>query len=381
MAYTLTVQNYMVTVNGQHECSKQEYASTGIGQCLLEKEKLSSLHLNCLCKSSCISSYSCHWSTTLGFGRKQRVLHFKGLQRSVCIDRVDNTYEDELVLNGHEIKVERNFAEKMTKKRISSHNGSSLYLDGPFVGNDEQTNNEILQKFCNKGKLMEASRLVDIMASRNQIPDFHCCVNLIRGFVKIDRIDKAVQALKIMVMSGGVPDVITYNMVIGGLCKQGHLESAIELLDDMSLSGCPPDVITYNAVIRHMFDNGCFDQAIEFWKEQLRKGTPPYLITYTILIELVWKHRGTVRAIEGILKGGHKVNSSSYRFLVHELCINKKVDLAIQVLEMMLSSQCKPNETIYSTIINSIASSGLKEQADELRQKLIELKVLGKKAV
>ncbi|CAK9137246.1 unnamed protein product [Ilex paraguariensis] len=89
------------------------------------------------------------------------------------------------------------------------------------------------------GKLVDASKLIEVMARRNQIPHFPSCINLIRGLVKIDRIDRAAKVLKVMVMSGGIPDTITYNMLIGGLCKKGQLKSAIDVLEDMSLSGCP----------------------------------------------------------------------------------------------------------------------------------------------
>ncbi|EEF40383.1 pentatricopeptide repeat-containing protein, putative [Ricinus communis] len=456
-------------------------------------------------------------------GRTLFPLQCKGLQKSVSIDKVDKNDHDDWSSETLVLDVGRKFREQMNTK---NHVSPKSYIEGPFVENEEEINNEILQHLCNKGRLMDAPRLIDVMARRSQIPNFSCCTNLIRGFIKVDQINKAARILKIMVMSGGVPDVITYNMMVGGLCKRGKLKSAIDLLEDMSLSGCPPDVVTYNTIIRCMFHNANFDQAVRFWKEQLRRGCPPYLITYTILIELVCKHCGTVRAMEvledmaiegcypdlvtynslvnftckqgkyedaaliiinmlshgmepnaityntllhslcscglwdevdeiltvmketshpptvvtyntlinGLCKSGlvnraidffhqmvyenclpdivtyntllgalckeecwmspssqfedaveilremgkrdHRINSYAYRSVIDGLCNNKKTDIAIQVLEIMISSRCKPDEEIYSALINSLADAGMMEEANELRQKLINIKVL-----
>ncbi|KAF8398794.1 hypothetical protein HHK36_014652 [Tetracentron sinense] len=96
--------------------------------------------------------------------------------------------------------------------------------------------------FVSKRKLTEASKLIDVMGRRSQIPHFPTCINITRGLIKVGQIEKAA---KVMVMSGGVPDIITYNML-----------------------------------------------------DQLRKGYPPYLITYTVLTELVYRHCGVERGIE-----------------------------------------------------------------------------------
>jgi pentatricopeptide repeat protein len=75
-------------------------------------------------------------------------------------------------------------------------------------------------------------------------------------------------------------------------------------------------------------------------------------------------------------KRDHRINSSAYRLVINGLCRNKRVDIAIQVLEMMISGRYKPDEEIYSTLIKSVADAGMVEEADELHQKLIERKVL-----
>ncbi|KAE8707803.1 T27c4.14 protein isoform 1 [Hibiscus syriacus] len=288
-----------------------------------------------------------------GSEREAISLVCRGLQGSACID-TDEFDEDEcLSSQDSKASAKRKFKEQINSEKLL--NPSTSALDGSFVRNDKETNNDILQNLCSNGKLNDASRLIEIMAHQNQIPHFPSCINLIRGFVKVNELDKANKVLQIMIMSGGIPDNITYNMMVRGLCKKGRIRSANDLLEDMSLSGCPPDVITYNTIIRCMFDNGFFDQAVGFWKDQLRKGCPPYLITYIILIELVCKHCGTARAMEvlhDMAIEGCYTNIVTYNSLVNLTCKLGKYDDAALVIYNIISYGLEPNAVTYNTMIH-----------------------------
>lgn len=79
--------------------------------------------------------------------------------------------------------------------------------------------------------------------------------------------------------------------------------------------------------------------------------------------------------LKKMVKRNHRVQNSSYRCMIVGLCKNKKVDIAIQVLEIMISNRCQPDEDVYSAIIKGVSAAGMTEEATELQQKLIELKV------
>ncbi|GMI84494.1 hypothetical protein like AT1G08610 [Hibiscus trionum] len=458
MGYTIALHNAPVEIcrfHGVQWGSMQLGSGCSSVKCSIVK--VSTSHLTCSNKCSHRIHSCLPWKVDNGSKREAVSLVCRGLQRNVCIDTDEFDQDECMSSEDSNSSAKRKFKEQINSKKFS--NPMTSASDGPFVRNDEEANNDVLQKFCSNGKLNDATRLIEIMARQNQIPDFPSCINLIRGFVKVNELDKANKVLQIMIMSGGIPDNITYNMMVRGLCKRGQIRSAIDLLENMSLSGCPPDVITYNTIIRCMFDNGIFDQAVGFWKDQLRKGCPPYLITYTILIELVCKHCGIARAIEvlhdmaiegcypdivtynslvnlsckqgkyddaalviyniishglelnavtyntlihslcnhgcwdevdelfpgsnqvegavGILKVmaemKHRVGTSGYKMVILELCKADKVDLAIQVLEMMVSTRIKPDE--YSTIIKGLANAGMKQKANKLHQKLTEWEV------
>lgn len=130
---------------------------------------------------------------------------------SVSIDRVEENDQDDWSLGSHVLGSARDYRVEMTTR---NHGSSILFADGPLVENDEETNNEILQNLCRNGSLMEATKLIDIMSQINQIPNSTCSTNLIRGLIRIGRIERASRVLKTMVMSGLVPNVITYNMMV-----------------------------------------------------------------------------------------------------------------------------------------------------------------------
>ncbi|CAI0424450.1 unnamed protein product [Linum tenue] len=340
----------------------EQQAGCGFGLCHPPTAKASLLHLNSSLKFDHIIQHQL-CVRPKEYLRAERSLTSRIMHESALIDEVDdNEWESGL----EPIDQSSTEHDEIRKKDMSLQSSSS---DGRIVENEQETNNEILHNLCSRGRLLDAAKLIDTMARRSQIPGYTCCTNLIRGLIRMDRMDKAVKVLKIMVLSGGVPDVITYNMMVGGFCKRGHVNSAVDLLDDMSLSGCPPDVITYNTIIRAMFERGNFELAIKFWKVQVRRGCPPYLITYTVLIELVCKHCGAVRAVEvleDMANEGCFPDLVTYNSLVNLTCKQGKFEDAALVLSNILSHGMEPNAVTYNTLIHSLSSCGYWDEADEI---------------
>lgn len=342
----------------QNSSSSQVDLQTGSSQSLLIKTP--GILLKHSFGGNFSSQSSLQWHGVLGSPKIGFILSCNK-QGSVCLDRVKEGANGSLNRD-----VEKRSNEQQLKKLSSS---LRLTLDGPLVENDETTNNSILRSFCSHGKLLEASKLVDLMTRRNQIPDHPSCINLIRGLVNVGQTGKAANVLQTMVMSGGIPDIITYNMFIGGLCRKGLLNSAIDFLDYMSFSGCLPDVITYNTILRAMFDRSKYDQGIQFWKDQLRKGCPPYLITSTILVELVCKHCGVIRAIEvmeDLAIEGCSPDLVTYNSMVNFSCKQGNFEDSALLIYNLLSHGLEPNAVTYNTLLHSFTTYGCWNGVDEI---------------
>ena len=65
----------------------------------------------------------------------------------------------------------------------------------------------------------------------------------------------------------------------------------------------------------------------------------------------------------------HKIANSSCRFMILELCRNEKLDVSIQVLEIMICNQIKPNAIVYISLIRGLAASGMIGEAHALSSK------------
>ncbi|KAG5530434.1 hypothetical protein RHGRI_025401 [Rhododendron griersonianum] len=223
MGHPIISQKFLVEAPCLHLISAQVGLSSGIGNGLPSK------------------TLAAHFTNTLkcrghvGCRRTTFSLQCRAHQLGICVDKVNEGDEDALSSDSFLMGLEKkNRVDRRQMFRNKYFITSTLSLDVVFVENDEESNNEILQRFSSNGKVADASYLINVMA----------------------------------------------------------------LLDDMSSSGCPPDVITYNTILRAMSDNGRFDQAIGFWRDQLRKGCPPYVISSTVLLKLVCEHCGVVRAME-----------------------------------------------------------------------------------
>lgn len=63
------------------------------------------------------------------------------------------------------------------------------------------------------------------------------------------------------------------------------------------------------------------------------------------------------------------------QIIIHRLC-QKKVDAAIEVIELFTSSRRKKDPDVYSYVTLRVRSAGIADEATEFQQQLIEQKLL-----
>lgn len=101
------------------------------------------------------------------------------------------------------------------------------------------------------------------------------------------------------------------------------------------------------------------------YNEMIEAGINPDDVTHRALL---WGYcrinlfKEAMDVLGEMNRRNHRVGNIAYRFLIHGLCKNEKVSSAIQVLEKMISSQCKPDETTYSAIIDGVAAAGMEKK-------------------
>ena len=185
-----------------------------------------------------------------------------------------------------------------------------------------------------------------------------------------------------MVTENCSPDIITYNTLLSGLCKEGFIDEGIQLLNLLVGTSSSPGLVTYNIVIDGLARLGSMESAKELHDEMVGKGIIPDEITNS---SLTWGFCWADKLEEAMellkeMSMKERIKNTAYRCVILGLCRQKKVDIAIQVLDLMVKSQCNPDERIYSALIKAVADGGMLKEDNDLHQTLIKWKTLKKKS-
>ncbi|RZC86838.1 hypothetical protein C5167_030192 [Papaver somniferum] len=123
--------------------------------------------------------------------------------------------------------------------------------------------NTLINGFGNSNRLIEAKRLLEVMASRLQEAiklfdsmvdrgleptEFHYNV-LLDGYGKNHKMDEPMQLFKKMKQNGLRPTAFTYTSLLAGLYRDGRMKTAKNLFNEMQTFSLSPDQVVCNAVI------------------------------------------------------------------------------------------------------------------------------------
>ncbi|KAJ0014089.1 hypothetical protein Pint_20392 [Pistacia integerrima] len=284
-------------------------------------------------------SRSCFlWRGDLVAGRNVFSLKCQGLAGSVYVHRVNEVDRDEWSSESDAIGFWEEAMRKGCPPYVITYCSHRVSLQAR--GTDTGKYEDIAVVICNVFSLGLEPNAVTYNTLLHTLGSRGCW----------DEVDKI---LAIMIETSHHPTVITYNILINGaLCKEGMVDEALQLLHLLNGSYCSPCLITYNTVIDGLARKGSMEKAMGLYVEE------------------------AVEKLREMGKIGHMITNSAYKMIIHGLCRRKKLDMAVQVLELMISRQSKPDEATYSTILKSVAEAGMAEEANKLCQKLIDWKVL-----
>ncbi|XP_026378083.1 pentatricopeptide repeat-containing protein At1g05670, mitochondrial-like [Papaver somniferum] len=149
----------------------------------------------------------------------------------------------------------------------------SEMIDNSKIVPDVVPYNTLINGFGNSGRLKEAKRLLEVMATRGISADLTTYNTLIHSHCVHDSHCKD-GMFKLMEEINIPPDHITYNSMMDGLCLVGRLEEAIKLFDSMVDRGLEPEEFHYNVLL---------DGAIPRWKMQAFGQSPDEVVCNAVL--------------------------------------------------------------------------------------------------
>ncbi|PON96744.1 Tetratricopeptide-like helical domain containing protein [Trema orientale] len=192
-----------------------------------------------------------------------------------------------------------------------------------------------------------------------------------RSLTSAGRFDKAEKIVNIMRNAGYEPDNITYSQVVFGLCKARRLEEASKMLVKMEESGCSPDVKTWTVLIRGYCVAGEIDEALDFLLKMMEKNLNVDADLLNVLINGFLGQRKIEAAynflIEMINKLGLRPLQETYRKLTEKLLEVRKLEEALDLLQLMMKQEYQPWPDPFSHYISKF---GTVEDATEFLKAL-----------
>jgi len=112
---------------------------------------------------------------------------------------------------------------------------------------------------------------------------------LMKGFVRSQRLDKALELYCTMKAGNVKPDMITYSLLIKACCDQGQMEKALQVLEDLLQSGCTVDDIVFT----HLIDGCCQVSNVllaeQLFRDMIKAKIKPTVYTLTGLVKVYGK--------------------------------------------------------------------------------------------
>ncbi|CAK9156717.1 unnamed protein product [Ilex paraguariensis] len=249
------------------------------------------------------------------------------------------------------------------------------------------TLNTLVDGMCKHGRInsamdflnemqQRAMALFDEMLKTGCSPDAIVYYCLISGLSQAGRVDDASFVASMMKKAGFGLDIVSYNVLISGFCKKNKLEKAYEMLKDLEEAGVKPDSVTYNTLISYFSETGDFRTAHTLMRRMVKDGLVPTVVTYGTLIHaycLVGNLDEAMKIFTNMSSASRvSPNTVIYNNLIDSLCKNKKVEIALSLMDDMKTKGVKPNTNTYNAMFKGLQEINWLEKALQLMDQMTE---------
>lgn len=178
---------------------------------------------------------------------------------------------------------------------------------------------------------------------------------LLRMYAKCGRLKEARKVFENLASR----NVITWNVMIGAYAQSGYGKEAYELLQEMKQEGLTPDAITYTSILNASASFEALDWVREVHKDIMQAGLASDLQLGNALVHMYAKS-GSVHEARQVFDRMTNRDVITWNVMIGAC---EAVE-AYQLFQQMLLSGCKPNSITYTCILNACVSAGA---SDELK--------------
>ncbi|KAJ0976402.1 hypothetical protein J5N97_018367 [Dioscorea zingiberensis] len=284
---------------------------------------------------------------------------------------------------------------------------------------DRFTYNILIHGVCRSGVVEEALRLLKQMESMGQRPNVFTYTILVDGFCNARKVDEAFGVLEMMARRNVAPSEATYRSLIHGsfeclgsskayemlsrlleqmtvcqehacstllhcLSKDGMAREAINFISRMGAKGYLPDTTVFGVVMASAVRSLGWTEVCELMDDFIRRGGRPGFNTYLTIITYLLKGRklaeadrfvkrmvldGLVCSVVGnvnmakdvlkmLLEHGFKPDVFTFSSIIDGLCRVYQMDDAFDCFSEMVEWGVSPNAVTYNILIHSLCIVG-----------------------
>lgn len=190
--------------------------------------------------------------------------------------------------------------------------------------------------------------------------------------VSAQQMDVAEGLLLEMEKRDGVADCITYNTLMKGYTRSGKLDKCFEIQHKMRSNGVEASQVTFGILLDACINENALDKAAKVFDELQKNGCKMNTVLYTTLIKGFARANQTEKAME-IFESMRKDKSIepdlvTFSILIKANCDNGRMDVALELLENLVSTGAPPDEIVFNNLLNGC----VKQPNVELGRKLFQ---------
>ncbi|XP_037483571.1 pentatricopeptide repeat-containing protein At3g18020-like [Triticum dicoccoides] len=181
-----------------------------------------------------------------------------------------------------------------------------------------------------------------------------------------------------------VPDEFAYAQMIDSLCRAGQHHGASRIVYIMGKRGLCPSTLSYNCIVHGLCTSqkpGGRLRAYQLVMEGMRSGYRPREVTYKVLVEELCREKELAKAKDvlelmlqpqcGHEKPDEETRTRLYNMFLGALCAVDNPSEQLSVLVSMLQGDCKPDVITMNTVIHGFCKVGRTQEARKILDDMI----------
>ncbi|KAM7262208.1 hypothetical protein ACFE04_021285 [Oxalis oulophora] len=228
----------------------------------------------------------------------------------------------------------------------------------------------MLKSFCISGRIIEALELIRDLKKKQVALEPEYFETLVKGLCKNGRISDALEIVDIMDRRNLV-DANIYGIIINGYLKRNKLSKALDTFQRMKEAGYLPSASTYTEIIQRLLKSNEYRRACGLYDEMLERGVKPDTVAITAMVAGHVSQKNIPEAwkvFQSMEDHGIKPTWKSYSVFVKELCKISRTDEVFNVLDAMQASEVEIGDEMLRWVLSCVEKKGETENIKKVQQ-------------